>query len=82
MKEDILIELKAPKSRLRVVFATTALGMGVDAQILKTSFIYLPPANLESYAQEKEELVGVAASHMQHYIILTLIFLAKFLKIQ
>ena len=52
MKEDILSELKAPKSRLRVIFATTALGMGVDAPNIENIIHISPLANLESYVQE------------------------------
>ena len=52
MKEDILNEIKLANSRIRVIFATTALGMGVDAPNIENNIHITPPANLESYVQE------------------------------
>ena len=37
---------------MRVIFATTALGMGVDAPNIENIIHITPPANLESYVQE------------------------------
>ena len=47
-----LNEIKLANSRIRVIFATTALGMGVDASNLENIIHITPPANLESYVQE------------------------------
>ncbi|XP_057308145.1 ATP-dependent DNA helicase RecQ-like [Hydractinia symbiolongicarpus] len=52
MKEDILKELKKSDSRIRVVFATTALGMGVDAPNISNIIHISPPSTLESFVQE------------------------------
>lgn len=52
MKEAIINEIKKEHSRIRVIFATTALGMGVDAPYV-THVIHIgPSSNLESYFQE------------------------------
>ena len=51
MKEDILREIK-PKPRIRVLFATSALGMAVDAPGI-TNVIHIgPPSSLEAYLPE------------------------------
>lgn len=52
MKEDIIHEIKKKDSRIRVIFATTALGMGVDAPYVSHIIHIGPPSNLESYLQE------------------------------
>ena len=52
LKCEILNEIKSKKSRVRVIFATTALGMGVDAPDVINIIHITPPSNLESYVQE------------------------------
>ena len=52
MKEKVLTEIKKTDSKIRVIFATTALGMGVDAPNITNIIHITPPANLESYIQE------------------------------
>ena len=52
MKEDILEEIKKKKSNIRILFATTALGMGVDAPNIINVIHIAPPSNMESYLQE------------------------------
>ena len=52
MKEDILCEIKKANSRIRVIFATTALGIGVDASNITNIIHITVPSNLESYIQE------------------------------
>ncbi|XP_057296120.1 uncharacterized protein LOC130625054 [Hydractinia symbiolongicarpus] len=52
MKEVILKELKKSDSRIRVVFATTALCMGVDAPNISNIIHISPPSTLESFVQE------------------------------
>jgi len=52
LKDEILSEIKTDSSRIRIVFATTALGMGVDAESIRSIIHIRPPSNLESYIQE------------------------------
>ena len=52
MKSEILEEIKNETSNIRVIFATSALGMGVDAPGI-THVIHIgAPPTLESYLQE------------------------------
>lgn len=51
MKKDIISEIKKEQSRVRVLFATSALGMGVDAPYV-TNIHITPPSSLEAYMQE------------------------------
>ena len=52
MKKDILSEIKKEQSRVRVLFATSALGMGVDAPYVTNIIHITPPSSLEAYMQE------------------------------
>ena len=52
MKNDILEEIKLKDSRIRLLFATTALSMGVDAPDIKHVIHIGPPSSIESYVQE------------------------------
>lgn len=52
MKQEIITELKKEHSRIRVIFATTALGMGVDAPYVSNVIHIGPSSNLECYFQE------------------------------
>ena len=52
MKKELIAEIKKENSRVRVVFATSALGMGVDAPFVTQVIHISPPSNLESYMQE------------------------------
>lgn len=52
MKKDIISEIKKEDSRVRVILATSALGMGVDAPHVTHVIHITPPGNLESYLQE------------------------------
>ncbi|XP_057292020.1 ATP-dependent DNA helicase RecQ-like [Hydractinia symbiolongicarpus] len=52
MKKEILDEITKQDSSIRVVFATTALGMGVNAPKVTEVIHITPPANIESYMQE------------------------------
>ena len=51
-KDVILQSLRDPKGVVRVVFATVALGMGIDLQDLNTVIHYGAPRSLEDYFQE------------------------------
>ena len=52
MKEHIVSELCKEDSKLRLVFATVALGMGLDAPHVRHVIHYKPPTSLEKYFQE------------------------------
>ena len=52
MKKSIISEIKEENSRIRVLFATSALGMGVNAPYVEHIIHISPPSNLESYMQE------------------------------
>ena len=52
MKVDILNEIKKESSNIRVLFATTALGMGVNAPHVSRIIHICPPSSLEAYMQE------------------------------
>ena len=52
MKAEILEEIKTETSNIRVIFATSALGMGVDAPGIVRVIHIGPPSTLESYLQE------------------------------
>ena len=53
MKKAISGEMRKTDSRIRVLFATSALGMGGDARSSVEHVIYIiPPSNIESYLQE------------------------------
>ena len=52
MKKDTISEIKKENSRVRVLFATSALGMGVDAPYVINVIQISPPSSLEAYMQE------------------------------
>lgn len=52
MKVEILNEIKKESSRIRVLFATTALGMGVNVPYVSRIIHIGPPSSLEAYMQE------------------------------
>ena len=54
LKEQILTSFCDPKTKLRIVLATTAFGMGVDYADVRVIYHWHwgPPANLEQYVQE------------------------------
>ena len=52
VKANILAELAKVNSYVRVVFATQALGMGVDTKNVKKVIHITPSSSLESYFQE------------------------------
>ena len=51
IQEQVLSSLKDPGGRVRIVIATTALGMGVDIRGLHRVINYGPRNNMESYVQ-------------------------------
>ena len=52
MKKHILKELTSPFSKIRVVFATVAMGMGVDIQSIRHIIHIGPPCTVREYIQE------------------------------
>lgn len=52
MKEHIVKELCKSDSKLRIVYATVALGMGLDAPHVRHVVHFKPPTSLERYFQE------------------------------
>jgi superfamily II DNA helicase RecQ len=52
MKADVLTEIRKEYSRIRVIFATTALGMGVNILNVSKIIHIGPPSSLEAYMQE------------------------------
>ena len=52
MKKAIIGEIRKTDSRIRVLFATSALGMGVDVPSVEHVIQITPPSNIESYLQE------------------------------
>ncbi|XP_060599722.1 ATP-dependent DNA helicase RecQ-like [Ruditapes philippinarum] len=52
MKKFIVQELGKEKPKMRVVFATVALGMGLNAPHIRVVIHYKPPTSIEKYFQE------------------------------
>lgn len=52
MKEQILKELSTPSSKIRIVFATVAMGMGVDIPSIRCVIHIGPPCIVREYMQE------------------------------
>ena len=52
MKHQVLSELSSPSSKLRVIFATVALGMGIDIPCTRHVIHVGPPHSIREYFQE------------------------------
>ena len=52
MKDEILKQLCSEQSVIRVVFATVALGMGVDIKGIRQVIHITPPYTIQAYCQE------------------------------
>lgn len=52
MKDQILKELASPASKVRIIFATVAMGMGVDIPTIRCVFHVGPPRTIREYFQE------------------------------
>ena len=61
MKKHTISELCNPNSKIRLVFATVSLGMGLNAKHIRHIIHYKPPTSLEKYFQE----IGRAGRDMQ-----------------
>ena len=51
IQQHVLLSLKDPQGKVRIVIATSALGMGVDFKGLHRVINYVPPTKIESYVQ-------------------------------
>ncbi len=52
MKDNILKQLSSSKSTIRVVFATVAMGMGIDIRSIRVVIHIGPPRSIREYVQE------------------------------
>ncbi|XP_052217790.1 ATP-dependent DNA helicase RecQ-like [Dreissena polymorpha] len=52
MKKFIVSELGKENCKIRLIFATVALGMGLNAPHIRVVIHYKPPTSIESYFQE------------------------------
>ena len=52
MKDEILKQLCSEQSVIRVIFATVALGMGVDIKEIRRVIHITPPHKIQAYSQE------------------------------
>lgn len=52
MKQHIIMELRKSNPKIRLVFATVALGMGINAPSITQIIHCRPPTTLENYMQE------------------------------
>lgn len=52
MKTHVITELKKENPTLRLIFATVALGMGLDARCITRIIHCRPPTTIEKYLQE------------------------------
>ena len=52
MKDQILKELALPASKVRIIFTTVAMGMGVDIPSIRCVIHVGPPCTIQEYFQE------------------------------
>jgi len=52
MKKFIVSEICRESSKIRIVFATVALGMGLNSPHIRVVIHYKPPTSIEKYFQE------------------------------
>lgn len=52
MKTHVITELKKETPTLRLIFATVALGMGLDVRWITRKIHCRPPTTIEKYLQE------------------------------
>ena len=69
MKDEILKQLCSSESTIRVVFATVALGMGVDIKNIRNVVHITPPYTIQAYFQEtgRAGRDGQPATAVLHY---------------
>ena len=70
MKQEILKQLCSQKSTIHVVFATVAIGMGVDIPDIRQIIHVGPPCSMKAYFQETGRAGDWMANlHLLAYII-------------
>ena len=52
LKDHIVKEISKPNSKIRLIFATVALGMGINAPEIRKVIHFKSPTSLEKYIQE------------------------------
>ena len=52
IKNQFLASFLSPNSRLRIVIATVAFGMGIDCPNIRQVIHWSPPSDIEAYIQE------------------------------
>ncbi|XP_028412643.1 mediator of RNA polymerase II transcription subunit 34-like [Dendronephthya gigantea] len=69
MKDEVLKQLCSSESTIRVVFATVALGMGVDIKGIRCVVHVTPPYTIQAYFQEtgRAGRDGLPATAILHY---------------
>ncbi|XP_068712781.1 putative ATP-dependent DNA helicase Q1 [Montipora foliosa] len=70
MKKELIQKIKKYDSRVRVLFATSALGMGVDTPYVTNIIHISPPGTIEAYIQEigrAGRMVGIQAKAVLYY---------------
>ena len=65
MKEEILKQLCSKCSIIRVVFATVAIGMGVDIPDIRQVIHVVPPCSMKAYFK-RQVVLDEMAIHRQH----------------
>ena len=68
MKEMILAQMTSESSIIRIVFATVAIGMGVDIPNIREVIHIGPPSSVQQYFQETGQL-AVMVCHPKHFFI-------------
>ena len=66
MNEHILKELSTPALKIRVMFATVAMGMGVDIPAIRHVIHVGPPCTVREYFQETGRASAMGNSLLQH----------------
>lgn len=68
-KHLVLTELPSPCSKVRVIFATVAMGMGVDVASIRFVIHVGPPRSIREYMQEtgRAGLDGKPSTVILHY---------------
>lgn len=71
MKKEIISEIKKENSRVRILFATSALGIGVDAPYIRNVMHISPPSTIEAYMQEigRAGRTGLPSNATMYYIM-------------
>ena len=72
MKEEVLKQLCSKQSTIRVVFASVALGMGIDIPDIRHVVHITPPYTIQQYCQEtgragRDGLPSTATLHYNNY---------------